>query len=71
VDTKITALFAIIGFFFGIPAAVMAYLNALRGWSRFPGISRKKRIAFSLEMAGLALLMVLIAIITVSYIIYT
>ena len=44
---------------FGLIGAVMAYMNAYSGWSHFPGITRKKKIAFALEMAGLALLMVI------------
>ena len=48
------------GIVFGLIGAVMAYVNAYSGWSHFPGITRKKRIAFALEMAGLAFLMAII-----------
>jgi hypothetical protein len=52
---------------FGLIGAIMAYMNAYSGWSHFPGITRKKKIAFALEMAGLAILIAIISSVIALY----
>lgn len=65
VDGRIAIMLAVIALPFGILGAVMAYLNAYEGWSHFPAISRKKRVALALEAAGFALLIMLIVFVIV------
>jgi len=54
--------FLIVGLIFGILGGVTAFVNAYEGYSHYPGILKRKRIIMSLEMAVLAVIMVMIAV---------
>lgn len=51
--------FTIIGVSFGILAAFAAFVNSYEGYSRFPAITKRKKIIISLEYAAVAFLFTL------------
>ncbi|HOT47068.1 MAG TPA: hypothetical protein PLM53_13635 [Spirochaetota bacterium] len=59
-DKRVIFAIVILAVPFGIIGSVMAFMNAYSGWSHFPGISRKKKTAFAVEMAVLAFIMAII-----------
>ena len=59
-DTRSILIVLVLAVPLGLIGSVMAFMNAYSGWSHFPGISRKKKIAFAIEMAVLAFIMAII-----------
>lgn len=53
----------VIGSVFGMIGGIAAFLNAYKGYSHFPAIPKKRRMIMSLEIAGLAFIMTIGAVV--------
>ena len=61
-DRGMVSALAVIGVVFGFMAGLTAFINAYEGYSHFPSIPEKKRIAMSLEYAFGAFCMSILAV---------
>lgn len=57
-DSVMISMLGVIGVIFGVVGGIAAFLNAYEGYNHFPAIPKKRRIIMSLEIAGLALVMI-------------
>jgi len=62
-QNKTALLTLVFGVFFGIIAAIAAYVNAYEGYSHFPDIPKSKKIRLSLSIAVGAFCVILAGIV--------
>jgi hypothetical protein len=62
-QNKTALLTLVFGVFFGIIAAIAAYVNAYEGYSHFPDIPKSKKIRLSLSIAVSAFFVILAGIV--------
>jgi len=66
-QNKTALLTLVFGVFFGIIAAIAAYVNAYEGYSHFPDIPKSKKIRLSLSIAVGAFCVILAGIVVVIF----